>query len=94
MSMSQEIPIPDNTAPANFPIVIPGLGSELITLAIEKINLGSARPKEILVCIPEMETHREQDLLYDNVRLVPTPVCDQVAQRVFDFSQARPSLVM
>ncbi|QID16992.1 glycosyltransferase family 2 protein [Nitrogeniibacter mangrovi] len=92
--MSRQKQTPDNTAPVRFSVVIPTLGGAQISRTIEQINQGSVRPHEILVCIPEAEAHRVAGLPFDNVRIVPTPVRGQVAQRAFGFAQVESSLVM
>lgn len=46
------------------------------------------RPAEILVCIPIENLPCAQTLKFDNVRLIPTSVRGQVAQRAFGFRAA------
>jgi hypothetical protein len=58
------------------------------------MNSGSVRPTEILICIPEEDAHRVATLSVDNVRIVPTKVRGQVAQRAEGFRQAACPVVM
>jgi glycosyltransferase involved in cell wall biosynthesis len=75
-------------------VVIATLGGESLVPTIERLNQGSIRPAEILVCIPEREASLVVPLVFDNVRVVPTPCRGQVAQRAFGFQQAKHGFVM
>ena len=92
--MSQQ---PTNLNPGAWPslsVVIATLGGAQIVRTISEMNSGSVRPSEILVCIPEEDAHRVEGLSFDNVRIVPTKVCGQVAQRAEGFRQVSCPLVM
>jgi len=75
-------------------VVMATLGDAQIARTISKMNSGSIRPSEILVCIPEEDAHRVEGLPFDNVRIVPTKVRGQVAQRAEGFQQVSCPLVM
>jgi glycosyltransferase involved in cell wall biosynthesis len=78
----------------NLSVVMATLGGEQIVRTIAAMNHGSLRPTEILICIPEAEAHRVQDLGFDNVRILPTKVRGQVAQRAEGFRRASCPIVM
>lgn len=75
-------------------VVIPTLGGAQILHTIAEMNRGSIRPTEILVCIPEEDAYRIEGLSFDNVRVLPTKVRGQVAQRAAGFRQVSCPLVM
>lgn len=75
-------------------VVMATLGGAQIVRTITEMNSGSVRPTEILICIPEDDAHRVEGLSFDNVRLLPTKVRGQVAQRAEGFRQVSCPLVM
>jgi hypothetical protein len=62
-------------------VVIPTLGGESLGTTISQLNRGTLVPREILVCIPEKEAPRVQNLGLPGVGIILTDVRDQVAQR-------------
>jgi hypothetical protein len=75
-------------------VVIATLGGPTLGPSIEVLNQGSVVPAEILVCIPEAESHRVQQFGYTNVQVVVTQVRGQVAQRAEGFRRAKGHFVM
>jgi len=75
-------------------VVIPTLGDESLRATIMQINQGSLLPTEILVCIPEKEAPRAQNLGIPGVRVIVTDIRGQVAQRVRGFQEATGTLVL
>lgn len=75
-------------------IVIATLGGDSLRPTIERILLGSFKPSEVLVCIPEREANRVLNLKIPGVRVVITDVRGQVAQRVMGFKEARGTMVL
>lgn len=75
-------------------VVIATLGGKSLISTIERLNQGSIKPAEILVCVPELEASAMTPINHDNVRILPTPCRGQVAQRAFGFRQTQQVLVM
>jgi len=75
-------------------VVIPTLGGSTLLKTISAINNGSIVPAEILVCIPARYASRVSGLDFDNVRIVETDMCGQVAQRAIGFREASNLFVM
>jgi hypothetical protein len=75
-------------------VVIATLGGETLRGTIVGLNSGTVVPAEILVCVPEREASGMAPLLFDNVRIVPTPFRGQVAQRAAGFQEAKYAFVM
>jgi len=75
-------------------VVIPTLGGSTLLKTINTINNGSIVPAEILVCIPARYASRVSSLDFDNVRIVETDMCGQVAQRAIGFKEATYPFVM
>jgi hypothetical protein len=75
-------------------VVIATLGGTSLSGTLCKLNSGSVRPVEILVCIPEQEANRLEIDLPENAEIVVTAVRGQVAQRAAGLSLARGSYVM
>jgi glycosyltransferase involved in cell wall biosynthesis len=75
-------------------VVIPTLGGESVWETIECLNSGTLVPEEILLCIPETETHRVNGRVVPNVTILPTTCRGQVAQRARGFRAARSPLVL
>ena len=74
-------------------VVIPTLGGESLGTTIAQLNRGTLVPREILVCIPEKEAPRVQNLGLPGVGIIMTDVRGQVAQRAKGFQEgvsARP----
>ncbi|VUX54852.1 protein of unknown function [uncultured Woeseiaceae bacterium] len=75
-------------------VVIPTLGGESLSQTIEQLNSGTLVPSEILICIPEEDACRVDNLLFPNVMVVKTPCRGQVAQRALGFQEAKAPLVL
>lgn len=75
-------------------VVIATLGGSVLSGTIAQLNRGTFIPAEILVCIPEEESTRIEDLLFANVRVIKTVCRGQVAQRAVGFQQASYELVL
>jgi GT2 family glycosyltransferase len=75
-------------------VVIATLGGESLVSTIKRLNQGSVRPNEILVCIPFSELLTLDLIKYENVRIISTPYRGQVAQRAYGFSQAKYEFVL
>lgn len=78
----------------NLSVVIATLGGASLDKTLRRLNSGSIRPSEILVCIPENEVSRIKYALADNVKIVVTSVRGQVAQRAVGLSLAKSSFIM
>ncbi len=92
--MPQQPTHPSAEALPALSVVMATLGGAQIARTIAEMNRGSVRPTEILICIPEEDAHRVATLSVDNVRIVPTKVRGQVAQRAEGFRQASCPVVM
>ncbi|MBK9018686.1 MAG: glycosyltransferase family 2 protein [Sulfuritalea sp.] len=79
---------------AGISVVIATLGGPTLKGTIETLNLGSVVPGEILICIPLPEASRDIGFEFSNVRILPTMVRGQVAQRVEGFKLAKGPFVM
>jgi hypothetical protein len=86
--MRNSVQLPD------LSVVIATLGGASLDGTLRRLNCGSIRPKEILVCIPEKEIARVKITLADNVTIIATSVRGQVAQRAVGLSLAKSSYVM
>ena len=75
-------------------VVIPTLGGASLSETIERLNIGTHVPAEILVCIPEVEAFRVKNLSIQNVKLIKTPFYGQVAQRSEGFKKAKGEYVL
>jgi glycosyltransferase involved in cell wall biosynthesis len=75
-------------------VVIPTLGGESLRGTIKQLKGGTLAPKEILVCIPEKEAPRVQNLGIPGVRVIAMDVRGQVAQRARGFMEASGDLVL
>lgn len=75
-------------------VVIATLGEGSLFKTIEILNSGSVVPTEILVCIPEVESVRVEQLFVENVRIIRTPFRGQVAQRAYGFQQVKYEFVL
>jgi len=75
-------------------VVIPTLGGESLDTTIAQLNRGTFVPREILVCIPEKEAPRVQNLGLPGVGIILTNVRGQVAQRAIGFQKAASELVL
>ena len=75
-------------------VVIPTLGGESLGTTIAQLNRGMLVPREILVCIPEKEAPRVQNLGLPGVRIIITDVRGQVAQRARGFQEAMGAKVL
>jgi len=75
-------------------VVIPTLGGESLRETIRRLKGGTLVPNEILVCIPEKEASRVQNLRIPGVRVIDMDVRGQVAQRARGFVEAVGDLVL
>lgn len=75
-------------------VVIPTLGSGELMATIERINIGTIVPVEILICIPKQYTYKIKDLRIENVKVIPTSSKGQVGQRAVGFKAAASELVL
>ena len=76
-------------------VVIATLGGESLFSTIDKLNSGTLIPGEILVCIPSSE-YKHSTFLFedDNIKVIPTPIRGQVAQRAYGFRRAQYEYVL
>lgn len=75
-------------------VAIPTLGGDSLSGTIDQLNRGTVVPAEILVCIPEEYVTRVAKLTQPNVRILPTTVRGQVAQRIEGFKAAKTDYVL
>jgi len=75
-------------------VVIPTLGGESLRGTIAQLNRGTIVPAEIIVCIPEEDAFRVENLSFQNVRVVKTDCRGQVAQRTTGFRLAANPFVL
>ncbi len=75
-------------------VVIATLGGQSLVPTINRLNQGSVRPNEILVCIPNGGAFTPDLSNYENVRIILTPCRGQVAQRAYGFRQAKYEFVL
>jgi hypothetical protein len=75
-------------------VIIATLGGRTLIPTIERLNQGSIKPDEILVCVPEVEASAITSFSYSNVRIIASPRRGQVAQRAFGFQLARYEYVL
>ncbi|GMV23537.1 MAG: hypothetical protein AMXMBFR57_34860 [Acidimicrobiia bacterium] len=75
-------------------VVIPTLAGPSLAETLTRVNAGTVRPDEILVCVPEREAPRAHPLGGGNVRVLVTTCRGQVAQRAEGFKAARTPFVM
>jgi len=73
-------------------IVIATLGGIQLSKTVKLLNEGSLIPDEILICVP-IGTHIK-NLNYDNVRIIPTMIKGQVAQRIEGFKKVKNEFVL
>ncbi len=74
--------------------VIATLGGDVLKTTINTINQGTVSPEEILVCIPETEAKLVSLSDIPNVKVLPTPVRGQVAQRAHGFTKSKGDYVL
>ena len=75
-------------------VVIPTLGGDCLTETIRKLNHGTCRPDEILICIPEEDACKLKSLFFENIKILKTPFRGQVAQRAYGFERVSNELVL
>lgn len=80
--------------PFSISVVIPTLGGESLVGTIEQLNRGTLVPKEILICIPEEDAFKVENIHIPNVKIIKTNIRGQVAQRAIGFQFAENQLVM
>jgi len=75
-------------------VVIPTLGGESLRATIMHLFRDTSVTTEILLCIPERESPRLQNLGIPGVRIIITDIRGQVAQRAIGFQKAASELVL
>lgn len=75
-------------------VIIPTLGGEPLAGTIDNLNKGTLAPSEILVCIPDEDAFRVNDLAVSNVRVIRTDCRGQVAQRAIGFTHVSNHMVL
>lgn len=85
---------PNNQRMFSISVVIPTLGNESLRQTIEQLNRGTLIPDEILICIPEEDAFRVEDISTPNVIVVKTDIRGQVAQRAIGFGRAKHAMVL
>jgi glycosyltransferase involved in cell wall biosynthesis len=85
---------PSIQQPYPMTVVMATLGGDTLKGTIEQLNLGSVVPEEILICIPEQEAPRVENLQFSNVRVIITKCRGQVAQRAIGFQNVSHDVVM
>ncbi len=79
----------------NYSVVIATLGGPTLSATVACFLASVRAPCEILICIPEREQFRVNSLRFvAQVRIVPTRVRGQVAQRAVGFAEAKGELVL
>lgn len=78
----------------NVSVVIPTLGGVTLKNTIEHLNKGSCKPKEILVCMPEVNAVNLEQMEFDNVIVVKLNVRGQVEQRAAGFKHVKYEMVL
>lgn len=78
---------PDNDTDVS--VVIATLGEAELRDAIDALNEGILKPKEILLCLPSEYVHRLGHSFPSNVRIIECGNPGQVAQRIAGFSAAQ-----
>jgi hypothetical protein len=78
-----------------YSVVIATLGGPTLPATVACLQASGWAPHEVLICIPEAEQHRVDSVRgLPGVRIVPTGVRGQVAQRAVGFTQAACELVL
>jgi hypothetical protein len=85
---------PINQGDYSLSVVIATLGGDTLSGTIEQLNRGTVVPTEILVCIPEQEFSRVENITFRNVKIIQTACRGQVAQRTVGFQQSRCEFVL
>ena len=75
-------------------VVIPTLGGEELKETINKLNLGTLIPKEILLVIPEHMKDNVAKLENSNVKVINSKEQGQVQQRAYGFKKTKCNLVL
>ena len=75
-------------------VVIATLGGSCLFETISHLQNSTLVPDEILICIPEGDSHRVASIKDTNVKIVETQCRGQVAQRAVGFSKAISIYVM
>lgn len=83
-----------NERASDLSVVIATLGGSSLSGTLNILNIGSVRPAEILICIPESEAKQLDIDLPENAEIVATAVRGQVAQRAVGLTLARGRYVM
>jgi len=75
-------------------IVIATLGGDQLAETIKHLNSGKLIPDEILIVIPQEESHRVENYSGENILVETTSFRGQVAQRTHGLHKAKNRLVM
>lgn len=75
-------------------VVVPTLGNDSLVNVIDALNNGSLVPDEILICIPTQKVSKIPNLIFDNVRILPTDCHGQVMQRICGFRESKSKYVL
>lgn len=75
-------------------VVIATLGGPTLRSTVEALNAGSFVPTEILICIPDGDSSKVNDLEFANVKIFPTNFRGQVPQRIYGFERCGCAMVM
>lgn len=75
-------------------VVIPTLGGDCLGVTIKQLNAGTHTPDEILICIPEEEAYKLNNLIFENCKILKTQFRGQVAQRAYGFERVDNNLVL
>jgi glycosyltransferase involved in cell wall biosynthesis len=79
----------------NLSVVVATLGGPSLVHTIRCLKESTWKPSEILICIPQEEVSLVSPLqVYPSVRIVPTNVRGQVAQRIVGFTEAKENIVL
>jgi hypothetical protein len=80
---------------SQYSAVIATLGGQRLPLTVACLQASYWAPSEILICIPESDQHRAASVSdLPRVRIVPTHVRGQVAQRAVGFAEASSEFVL
>lgn len=75
-------------------VVIPTLGDDCLKQTINQLNSGTLIPDEILICIPQENANKVNNLIFENIKILKTSFRGQVAQRAYGFERVSNGLVL
>jgi hypothetical protein len=86
---------PQQMGQQGYSVVVATLGGPTLPATVACLQASGWAPSEILICIPAAEQHRADNVQgMSGVRIVPTGVRGQVAQRAAGFAEADCELVL